>query len=446
MVSISATALLLLISGRVTAFQSLAVKNRPRIYTARKEHLFQLQLSPLDSDFAAIVQNQVSSSLVGISTTFENFLQDPSKIQQAFTVIAASAVDVSPSSLILPATVLSVLTLLSYPESKYRSGNEPYLRGNYDPDVARAYYTQKPILLIQRALELFRLSNSFIASLLFDKYILRDTEKNIDKRAVELLELIQNIGPTAIKVGQALSVRSDLIPAEYAEALSELQDNVPPFPSDEAKALVQKELGATRFRQLKKVDWSKPVASASIGQVYRGKATILDEGEEREVEVAIKVQRPDVLSEIALDLFIVREFAPYYAKLTGSSSDLQGLANEWGRGFIAELTYEEEAVNTMRFNEEMKAKNINAVCSPTVVSELSTNRVLITEWVNGSRLDKSKEGDVARLCGIALDAYLVMLLETGTLVRTQTLITLCSDSFLCPVLRIFRNNSFEALW
>jgi hypothetical protein len=403
----------------------------------------------LDSDFAAMVPSQLSSSFGEISSTLQNFLKDPSQIQQAFTAIAANAADLSPSSLILPATILSVLTALSYPKSDYRRGNEPYLRGNYDPDVARAYYSQKPILIVQRALQLFRLSNSFIASLLFDKYILRDTEKNIDKRAVELLELIQNIGPTAIKVGQALSVRSDLIPAAYAEALSELQDNVPPFPSDEAKVLVENELGATRFRKLKNVDWSKPVASASIGQVYRGKATIGEGADESEVEIAVKVQRPDALSEIALDLFIVREFSPYYAKLTGSSSDLQGLANEWGRGFIAELTYEEEAVNTIRFNEEMKAKNINAVISPTVVSELSTDRVLITEWVNGCRLDKSTEGDVARLCGVALNAYLVMLLETGTLVRRfklfQGFLVLCLDPFSYTASLKFLNNPFIAL-
>ena len=92
-------------------------------------------------------------------------------------------------------------------------------------------------------------------------------EKNIDKRAVELLELIQKIGPTAIKVGQALSVRSDLIPAAYAEALSELQDNVPPFSSDQAQEVLRSELGEKKYKALKRIDLDNPVASASIGQV-----------------------------------------------------------------------------------------------------------------------------------------------------------------------------------
>lgn len=81
----------------------------------------------------------------------------------------------------------------------------------------------------------------------------------------------------------------------------------------------------------------------------------------------------------------------------------------------AELTYIGEAENTKRFNVEMKKKGLDAVVAPTVIDELSSNRVLTTGWVQGNRLDRSDEDDVARLCGIALNAYLVMLLETGVL-------------------------------
>jgi len=99
-----------------------------------------------------------------------------------------------------------------------------------------------------------------------------------------LLELIQNIGPTAIKVGQALSVRQDLIPEYYAKALVELQDNVPPFDSAEAVDLIKSELGETMFRNIKNVDFTRPVASASIGQVYKGVITVDVEEEEEEEE------------------------------------------------------------------------------------------------------------------------------------------------------------------
>lgn len=311
-------------------------------------------------------------------------------------------------------TTVSFLYILSKPNPNFRSGNDPYSRGKYDPIQARAYYSKRPLLVIRRLAQLFRLSNSFLFSLLFDKYILRDTERNIEQRATDLLELIQEIGPTAIKIGQALSARQDLIPEPYAVALAQLQDNVPPFPSEQARELLQQELGP-KYNLLSNIDLTAPVASASIGQVYRGYANVLTDGVTQEVEVAVKVQRPDVLAEIALDLFIVREFSPIYAKIVGSSSDLQSLANEWGRGFIAELTYIDERKNTIKFNQEMQKMNLNAVVAPTVVDSLCTDRILTTEWVDGTRLDKSTEEDVARLCGVALNAYLVMLLETGVL-------------------------------
>jgi hypothetical protein len=158
-------------------------------------------------------------------------------------VTASSALVFLQSTPVLPLSVFfSILYSLSFPPSDYVVGKEPYLRGQYDPDLARQYYSQRPLLVIRRALQLFRLSSSFLSSLLFDKYILRATERNMDKRAKELLGLVQKIGPTAIKVGQALSVRADLIPAAYAEALSELQDNVLPFPSEKAQKLLKEEL------------------------------------------------------------------------------------------------------------------------------------------------------------------------------------------------------------
>jgi predicted unusual protein kinase regulating ubiquinone biosynthesis (AarF/ABC1/UbiB family) len=316
------------------------------------------------------------------------------------------------SVVILPllTTTLATLYSISFPPSDYRAGMEPYSRGNYDPIQARAYYARHNFLVLQRVLELLRLSNRFLLNLAVDKYIWRDEERMRNRRAQELLELITQLGPTAIKVGQALSVRPDLIAPEYASAVATLQDRVPPFDCTRAHVLLREQLGTERYGHLKGIGLEKnkpPVASASIGQVYRG---FIDDK-----EVAIKVQRPNVLADIALDLHIVREFSPLYQKVTKTSSDLQSLANEWGRGFIAELDYREEALNTIRFNQEMQKRNLNAVCSPVVVSDYSTEQVLVTEWVDGTRLDESDADDVPRLCSVALNAYLVMLLELQSL-------------------------------
>jgi ABC1 atypical kinase-like domain len=312
---------------------------------------------------------------------------------------------------ILPIVMVFIGTLvhLSQPDENYRNGMEPYRRGYYDPIAAQIYYARHPFLVAQRVLQLLRLSNRFLINIAIDKYITRSEEKNRSQRATELLNLITKLGPTAIKVGQALSVRPDLIPTEYATALSSLQDQVPPFPNQLAKQLLRSELGSERYEVLGIDTKTKrgPIASASIGQVYKGSLG--------DLEVAVKVQRPNVLAEIALDLYIVREFAPLYQKISGGATDLQALANEWGRGFIAELDYREEAANTMRFNQEMEARQLNAVCAPTVLPEYSTEQILVTEWVDGTRLDQSDAADVPRLCAVALNAYLVMLLELKSL-------------------------------
>jgi hypothetical protein len=305
-------------------------------------------------------------------------------------------------------TAVSVLYSLSFPPADFRQGLEPYVRGSYDPIQAKAFYQKHPQVVLKRALQLFRLSSKFIANFLIDKNILKREEKMRPQRAEELLQLITQLGPTAIKVGQALSVRPDIIPSEYATALSSLQDQVPPFESAQARQILLQELGASRYSDLDGITNGKPVASASIGQVYKANINGND--------VAVKVQRPNVLADIALDLYLVREFAPFYQKyITKSQTDFQGLANEWGRGFIAELDYTKEARSTMRFNQEMKKRKLDAVCAPIVVPEYSTEQILVTEWVDGVRLDQSEAADIPRLCSVALNAYLVMLLELRSL-------------------------------
>lgn len=314
------------------------------------------------------------------------------------------------SAVVIPMISAAAVTLysLSFPPDDFREGREPYSRGNYDPLQAQIFYAQYPKLVLQRALQLLRLSNKFIFNILVDKYIFKDEEAQRSKRAKELLDLIQKAGPTAIKVGQALSVRPDIIPIEYADTLATLQDRVPPFSSAQAREILNEELGPARMSRIRELKFEQgPIASASIGQVYRCFAG--------DTEVAIKIQRPNVLAEIALDLYLVREFAPIYQKLTGSATDLQALANEWGRGFIAELDYHTEAANTKRFNVEMEKRNLNAVTAPIVVDQFSTNRILTTRWVDGTRLDQSDADDVPRLCSVALNAYLVMLLELQSL-------------------------------
>ena len=89
--------------------------------------------------------------------------------------------------------------------------------------------------------------------------------------------------------------------------------------------------------------------------------------------------------------------------------------DEWGRGFVAETDYRYEAANTEAFSAAMERRGLGAVTSPSVVRELSTSCLLTTEWVDGTRLDLDASPDVPRLCGVAINAYLTMLLDTGVL-------------------------------
>ena len=157
-----------------------------------------------------------------------------------------------------------------------------------------------------------------------------------------------------------------------------------------------------------------PIASASIGQVY--KATLKDGR-----TVAVKVQRPKILNDIALDLYLLKLLSPLQTKIVNPKADdvdieiAAGFVDEWGKGLVAEVDYKLEAKNTQDFLEAMQSRGLNAVTAPTIVEELSTSRVIVTQWMEGTRLDVDASPDVPRLCGVAVNAYLTMLLDTGVL-------------------------------
>lgn len=205
-------------------------------------------------------ETQQILSIDALTSTLKEVIEVPSLEPIAFLPIFVVTV----------LATLAFYTILAPSADDFRQGMEPYPRGNYDPVQAKAFYSRHPLLVIQRAAQVFRLSNGFLGGILWDKYILRDEERNRAQRAEELLTLVTNLGPTAIKIGQALSVRPDLIPEEYAKALSTLQDSVPPFDGAMAKTILRRELGQEKYSHLKDFPFmtknSGPVASASIGQ------------------------------------------------------------------------------------------------------------------------------------------------------------------------------------
>lgn len=309
-----------------------------------------------------------------------------------------------------------------YSEAPFEPGTD-----TYDPAAADEFYRGRPLMVAKRLLRLAGLTALFNAGVLFDWLVLgkllKDEEytalrTNEPRRAKEALVLCEQLGPTFIKLGQALSIRTDILPEAYALELRALQDAVPPFDSDEAREVLRRELGVSSLDQVFDSLSDEPVASASIGQVYRGK---LKDGR----DVAVKVQRPGILGEIALDLYVLRLLTPVQTKIQNAVNRVEttqddidqaiGLVDEWGRGFVAETDYRLEAANTVQFEEAMRKRKLDAVCAPAVVEDLVRDKVLVTEWVEGTRLDRDASTDVPRLCGVAINAYLTMLLDTGCL-------------------------------
>jgi len=168
----------------------------------------------------------------------------------------------------------------------------------YDPVAIRAQYSNQPLQVLGRILAVLWPTLTFGLSLWWDRQRGR-VAQNQQRRAIQLRELLTQLGPAYIKIGQALSTRPDLVPPLYMEELTLLQDQIPPFANEIAYQFIEEELG-DRPDQIYAELSPQPIAAASLGQVYKGK---LKTGE----TVAVKVQRPDLRDSITVDLYILRK-------------------------------------------------------------------------------------------------------------------------------------------
>ena len=200
----------------------------------------------------------------------------------------------------------------------------------------------------------------------------------------ERLRLVfEELGPTFIKLGQLLSTRPDLIPADFLDELSKLQDEIPPFAADEVRAIFREELGRYPEEIFQYFD-SEPLAAASIGQVHRAR---MDNG----AQVAVKVQRPGIENVIAVDLEILAHIAKLMEQYLEEAQGHQPMAivHEFARSLSREIDFSVELANMQRFARQFEHNP--AISVPRVYPELSTERVLVMEYVLGiksSRVDE----------------------------------------------------------
>jgi ubiquinone biosynthesis protein len=213
--------------------------------------------------------------------------------------------------------------------------------------------------------------------------------------AQELARDIERMGPTFIKLGQILSTRTELLPAPYIEALSRLQDRVAPVPADDAIAVIESELGRPLSAMFREFD-REPLAAASLGQVHRAE---LADG----TPVAVKVQRPRILGQIAEDLAALQDVATFLDKYTetGRKLECRALLREFRKALVYELDYRQEARNL-----DIVATNLEEfprIVVPRPFEEFTARRVLTMQYVGGRRLEPRENGDGARSHSVSRD-------------------------------------------
>jgi predicted unusual protein kinase regulating ubiquinone biosynthesis (AarF/ABC1/UbiB family) len=228
------------------------------------------------------------------------------------------------------------------------------------------------------------------------------------RRARKLLQSLLTLGPTFIKLGQLLSTRPDILPPEYIDEFTQLQDSVPPAEWADARAVIEADLGPVDevFDELD----TDAISGASLGQVY-----LAEHGGE---QVAVKVRRPGVEDLVEADLRVIRWSIPILSRFVGEaqSFSLETLADEFAKTIREEMDYAREA----RMLEEIKANfaENSDIRIPSVVDERSTGRVLTMEYVPGTKISNVEELDTRRLDRTELAetlqrAYLDMIIEDG---------------------------------
>jgi len=247
----------------------------------------------------------------------------------------------------------------------------------YDPQAIASYYNRRVWLVIWRALTIVWLFAGFSIGLLLDRSI-GNTEVNKNLRANQLREILTQLGPTFIKVGQSLSTRPDLVKKEFLEELIKLQDQLPPFDNELAMQIIESQLKRSVEELYKEIS-PRPVAAASLGQVYKAR---LYSGE----EVAVKVQRPNLLPIITRDLYLLRWAATWIKPFLplNLGDNLTIVVDEFGTKLFEEIDYENEGRNAEKFAANFQ--DDPGVKVPSIYWRYTSRTVLTLEWIDGIKL------------------------------------------------------------
>src|SRR5262245_53811944 len=197
-------------------------------------------------------------------------------------------------------------------------------------------------------------------------------------RGQHLREVLDELGPTFVKFGQLLSTRPDVVPPDIITELRALQDDVRPFPFEQAERVIEEELSNSIERLFLEFE-REPVAAASIGQVHRA---VLPNGK----QVAVKVQRPGAPRQIEADLQLMYQAARIVQERVRAFDfiDVRGIVDEFARQIRQELDYRLEARNAQTFHRNFAGDP--HVHVPKVYWQYTRARVLTLEWLDGTQV------------------------------------------------------------
>ncbi len=223
-----------------------------------------------------------------------------------------------------------------------------------------------------------------------------------------LLDSLLTLGPTFIKLGQLLSTRPDVLPPEYIDVLSALQDEVPPADWADAKAVIEDELGPVE-EHFDEFD-TDAISGASLGQVYRARTG--------DREVAVKVRRPGIEPLVEADLRVIRWSMPILMRFVDESRafSLENLAGEFARTIREEMDYEREATMLTEIRGNFDGDDRFVI--PAVVESHSGPRVLTMEYIAGTKITRvdeleAKGIDRNRIAENLERSYLQMIIDDG---------------------------------
>lgn len=240
---------------------------------------------------------------------------------------------------------------------------------------------------------------------------------NDDTSGIRLEEEIrlafEELGTTFIKLGQLMSLRSDIIPESLANELKKLTDNVSPIDFSLIRPIIEKELSAPIGEIFEDFD-ETPLASASISQVYSAK--LRTDGS----EVVLKIRKPGIVETIRTDMEIILWIAeglkrsPY-----GENFDFKGIAEEFFWSMNAELNLLIEKSNTNRFRENFSGDGWSWLSFPKMYAEYCTEQMLVMERISGKKLDEVIEAgpaggfDCSLIAGRGAEMLMQMILTDG---------------------------------